>query len=62
MLGMFAGTALVSGDVHAFLGAAVMAVAYVRKIRLEERNLSDLFGSRYEEYRRTTRALIPWVV
>ena len=62
MLGMFAGTALVSGDVHAFLGAAVMAVAYVRKIRLEERNLSDLFGSRYEEYRRTTRAIIPWVV
>jgi protein-S-isoprenylcysteine O-methyltransferase Ste14 len=62
MIGMFFGTALVSGDLHAFLGAGVITVAYARKIRLEERNLADVFGPRYEEYRRTTRALIPWVL
>ncbi len=61
MLGMVVGTALVSGDVHAFLGAALMAAAYVRKIRLEERNLAELFGDAYADYRRTTRALIPWL-
>jgi protein-S-isoprenylcysteine O-methyltransferase Ste14 len=62
MIGMSIGTALVSGDAHAFLGAGLMIGAYVRKIRLEERNLDEVFGSRYEEYRRTTRALIPWVL
>jgi len=61
IIAMFFGTALVSGDLHAFLGAGVIAVAYARKIRLEERNLDELFGPRYEEYRRETRALIPWV-
>ncbi len=62
IIGMFLGTALVSGDVHAFLGTVVMAAAYARKIRLEERNLAAVFGPRYDDYRRTTRALIPWVV
>ena len=62
IIGMFFGTALVSGDLHAFLAAGVITVAYARKIRLEERNLSHVFGARYDEYRRTTRALIPWVL
>jgi protein-S-isoprenylcysteine O-methyltransferase Ste14 len=61
MLGMFVGTALVSGDAHAFLGVALMAAAYARKIPLEERNLDEAFGAAYVDYRRTTRALIPWV-
>lgn len=62
MDGMCLGTALVSGDVHAFLGTALMTAAYVRKIRLEERNLDELFGDAYADYRRTTRALIPWIL
>jgi protein-S-isoprenylcysteine O-methyltransferase Ste14 len=61
MLGMFLGTALVFGDLHAFVGVALIVGAYVRKTRLEERNLADVFGARYDEYRRTTPALIPWV-
>ena len=62
MLGMVAGTALVSGDAHALLGAVIMTGAYIRKIPLEEQNLAQVFGPRYEEYRRTTRGLIPWVL
>jgi len=61
MLGMFVGMAIVTGDLHAFVGAAVVTFAYWRKIRLEEKNLSELFGASYDEYRRTTRGLIPWV-
>jgi protein-S-isoprenylcysteine O-methyltransferase Ste14 len=62
ILGMFVGAALVSGDVHAFLAVAVVTGAYLRKIRLEEQNLAQVFGPRYEEYRRETRALIPWLL
>jgi uncharacterized membrane protein len=61
MLGMFLGTALVSGDLHAFVGVALIVGAYVRKIRLEEQSLADVFGVRYDDYRRSTRALIPGV-
>lgn len=63
--GMFAlciGTALVSGEVHALAGLVLVVIAFVRKIRMEERNLAQLFGAAWEEYRRTTRALVPGVI
>jgi protein-S-isoprenylcysteine O-methyltransferase Ste14 len=62
MLGMFVGTALVSGEWHAAIGMVLLVVAYARKIRLEEASLRTQFGSAYTEYSRTTRALIPFVV
>jgi protein-S-isoprenylcysteine O-methyltransferase Ste14 len=62
MLGMFVGMAIVSGDLLAFVGVAAIAFAYWRKIRLEEKNLTELFGATYDDYRRRTRALVPWVI
>jgi protein-S-isoprenylcysteine O-methyltransferase Ste14 len=61
-LGMFAGTALVSGQIHAALGFSMAAFAYWRKIRLEEANLKNAFGPEYDAYRRETWALVPWLV
>jgi protein-S-isoprenylcysteine O-methyltransferase Ste14 len=62
MLGMFAGTAIVSSTWHALLGVAVICAAYARKIPLEERTLRDAFGPAYDAYRQETRALIPWIL
>jgi len=59
---MFAATAIVSGQIHGLIGFAMAAFAYWRKIRLEEANLKNAFGSDYEAYRRETWALVPWVV
>ena len=59
-LGMFGGTAIVSGELHAMLGFAMAAFAYWRKIRLEEANLRTAFGAEYEAYRRDTWRLVPW--
>ena len=61
-LGMFAGTAIVSGQMHALLGFAMAAFAYWRKIRLEEANLRNAFGPEYDAYRRETWALVPWLL
>jgi protein-S-isoprenylcysteine O-methyltransferase Ste14 len=61
-LGMFAGTALVFGQMHGVLGFAMAAFAYWRKIRLEEANLKNAFGPEYDAYRRETWALIPWLM
>jgi protein-S-isoprenylcysteine O-methyltransferase Ste14 len=62
MLGMFLGTALVSGELHGLLAVVIIAVAYWRKIRLEEQHLRTVFGAAYDDYRKKSWALIPWVL
>lgn len=62
MLGMFLGTALVSGALHGLLSMIIITVAYLRKIRIEEQHLRAIFGSAYDEYRRKSWALIPGVL
>ena len=62
MLGMFLGTTIVSGELHAMVAFVVMSAAYARKIRLEEHHLRGLFGDAYEDYRRESAALIPGIL
>jgi protein-S-isoprenylcysteine O-methyltransferase Ste14 len=59
MLGMFLGSAIVSGQLHAALGLAMAAGAYWRKIRLEEVKLRQAFGPAYDAYRCETGSLVP---
>lgn len=59
MLGMFLGTAVVSGEWHGLLAVVIMGAAYWRKIRLEEQNLRNIFGAEYDDYCRKSWALIP---
>jgi len=59
VLGMYCGTALVSGQIHALVALAMVALAYWRKIRMEEKALSETFGAEFESYRRNTWALVP---
>jgi protein-S-isoprenylcysteine O-methyltransferase Ste14 len=59
LLAMYAGTALVTGEWLAVAGFAMAALAYARKIRLEEANLNVAFGVAYDAYRGETWALVP---
>ena len=59
LLAMYAGTALVSGEWHALLGFVLAAVAYWRKIHMEEANLAVAFGPAWGDYRRSTWSLLP---
>lgn len=59
LIGMFVGTALVSGELHALIAVVIITAAYWRKIRMEEKHLGALFGAEYAEYRRHSWALIP---
>jgi len=62
MLGMFLGTALVSGELHGLLAVVIIAAAYWRKIRLEEKLLARVFGDQFNEYRQKSWAVIPGLV
>lgn len=61
VLGMYFGTTLISGEIHAPIALAIVILAYWRKIRLEERALHEAFGADHEAYRRESWAWIPGV-
>jgi protein-S-isoprenylcysteine O-methyltransferase Ste14 len=59
VLAMYLGAMLVSGQLHALIAMAVIALAYLRKLRLEEKILSQNFGPAFDDYRRHSWALLP---
>jgi protein-S-isoprenylcysteine O-methyltransferase Ste14 len=55
------GTALTLGTERALIGVAVIAVALIRKLSLEERFMREQFGDAHARYRAEVPALIPFV-
>jgi protein-S-isoprenylcysteine O-methyltransferase Ste14 len=56
------GTALVLGEVRGLVAVAIAFAAWLIKSRTEERFMVEQFGPEYEEYRRHTRALVPFIL
>ncbi|RUL73625.1 methyltransferase family protein [Dyella choica] len=56
------GTGLAIGEWRVLIGTAILATAFWRKLRLEERWLCELFGDQYRGYMRQVKALVPWVL
>jgi protein-S-isoprenylcysteine O-methyltransferase Ste14 len=59
LLGMYLGTAMASGEIHAPLALVIVTLAYWRKVHLEEQALTQAFGADYATYRSHTWALVP---
>jgi protein-S-isoprenylcysteine O-methyltransferase Ste14 len=53
------GTMITIGTLQACLGVAIIFLAVVRKMALEEEWMATQFGNEYEVYRRRVNALIP---
>jgi protein-S-isoprenylcysteine O-methyltransferase Ste14 len=58
----FIGTALAIGQWRGVLAVVIVFAAFWRKLRLEERWMSETFGEQYRQYRARTRALIPFLL
>lgn len=56
------GTALVYGLARCFIGLLIFAFALWLKSQTEEQFMIQQFGDRYTQYRRRTRALVPFVL
>ena len=59
VLGMYLGAMIVSGEWHALLGMTIITLAYLRKLRLEEKILSANFGQTWNQWREESWALLP---
>jgi len=59
ILTMYCGIMLVSGEMHALLAFAAIALAYWRKLRMEETALAAAFGDEFAAWRQKTGALLP---
>lgn len=58
----FIGSALKVGDLRGPLAVAIVLASFWRKLRLEERWLTERFGSSYTEYMQRTKALVPGII
>jgi protein-S-isoprenylcysteine O-methyltransferase Ste14 len=58
ILGML-GTAIVRGQVRGLVAVALLYVGFTIKSRIEERAMMSTFGAEYDEYSRTTGAIVP---
>jgi protein-S-isoprenylcysteine O-methyltransferase Ste14 len=58
----FIGTAIVRAEWRGVLAVLMVLVALWRKLRLEERFMSETFGDEYRRYREHTAALIPYLL
>lgn len=53
------GSAVPRGEWRGVVAVLLVAVALWRKLRLEERWMGEVFGSRYAAYKREVKALVP---
>jgi protein-S-isoprenylcysteine O-methyltransferase Ste14 len=56
----FVGMVLVIGEIRALLAFGFFCLSFAIKSRLEERRMSEVFPE-YDEYRRATAAIVPFV-
>ncbi len=58
----FVGSAIARDEWRGVLAVVIAGAALWRKLRMEERWMLGLFGEQYEQYRRDTWALIPYLL
>ena len=56
------GSAVARNEWRAAIGFALVVIALIRRVRIEERWMREVFGANYEAYQREVRALVPFIV
>ncbi|MCB1056871.1 MAG: isoprenylcysteine carboxylmethyltransferase family protein [Acidobacteria bacterium] len=62
LLLVFLGHAVLVGELRGLLAVAIILASFWRKLRQEERWLTEHFGEPYRDYVKRTRALVPGVL
>jgi protein-S-isoprenylcysteine O-methyltransferase Ste14 len=56
------GSAIARGELRAVIGLVIVAAAFIRKLRIEERWMCEHFKEEYERYSAAVPALIPGIL
>lgn len=62
LLLLFTGNAIIVGDYRAIIAVVIVFVSLWLKLKKEEKLLTETFGAAYEEYKKQTKVLIPYVL
>jgi protein-S-isoprenylcysteine O-methyltransferase Ste14 len=55
------GTAMARGNAAAIIAIALVLFAFLRRVAVEEKWMTETFGPAYDDYRATTPALVPFL-
>ena len=55
------GTAMFDGEIRSIIFILAMLSVFLHKMRMEERFMTEQFGSEYTNYRQRTKALVPFL-
>ncbi len=62
LLMLFLGNAIIVGDYRGILAVIIVLISFWQKGLKEESKLLTLFGSQYAEYKKRTKAILPYVL
>lgn len=62
LLLLFTGHALIVGDYRAILAVIIVFVSFWFKLKKEEDVLTKVFGDRYTQYKKETKAIVPFIL
>jgi protein-S-isoprenylcysteine O-methyltransferase Ste14 len=62
LLLLFIGNTIIVGDYRGIIAVLIVFISFWLKLTKEEKLLTESFGSQYIEYRKKTKALIPYIL
>ncbi len=62
LLLLFIGNTIIVGDYRGIIAVLIVFISFWLKLTKEEKLLTENFGSQYIEYRKKTKALIPYIL
>lgn len=62
LLLLFIGNAIIVGDYRAIIAVLIVFISLWLKLKKEEQLLATTFGAKYTEYKKQTKALIPYLL
>jgi protein-S-isoprenylcysteine O-methyltransferase Ste14 len=62
LLLLFIGNAIIVGDNRAIIAVLIVFVSLWIKLKKEEKLLTETFGTKYTEYKKHTKALVPYIL
>lgn len=62
ILFIFIGNAIIVGDYRGIIAIIIVFVSFWIKLKKEEKWLTEIFGNEYQDYKKQTKAIVPFVI